>query len=166
MRRFVALIAIIASLFAVAGGAAAKVDQATVYVDKGAAGVALGMTRAEVIAALGQPISENSYGYMQYSDADLFDVYRSGKKNDKVDLIGVSGPNFCLRSGVCMLQDGNVAALKHKFGRKLTYHVLLDHTRCWRISGHHRGRRVFTQFDVTSRKNSARIIMIWVGYKH
>jgi hypothetical protein len=154
----------VACALALPAGTGATVDKATIIVNQGAAGITLGMTRAEVVAVLGKPLYENNYGYMEYSKKSLFDVYRSGSRTGKVDMIGISGPGFCLRNGICMLRRGNVGELKKKFGKQLSFQKLEDGTLLYRIYGTFRGRRAYTEFDVDSRADSARIGMIWVGF--
>ncbi|MGD0167426.1 MAG: hypothetical protein ABSC51_09075 [Gaiellaceae bacterium] len=165
MRPILLLLAASMASLVLACAAAAIVDQATIIVNKGAGGVTLGMTRAQVVAVLGKPLYENSYGYMQYSSKNLFDVYRSGSRTGRVDMLGISGPRFCLRNGICMLRRNNVAALKQKFGKRLTFHKLSDGTLFYRVSGSFQGRRSYTEFDVDGPNRPARIIMIWVAWK-
>jgi hypothetical protein len=161
----ISLLAALVAALLLGAGASASVERGKIVVDRGAAGITLGISRPQVVAALGKPLYENDHGYMQYSDRSLFDVYRSDSRNGRVDLIAISGPSFCLRNGICMLRRGNVAALERKFGRRLTFHVLADGTLCYRVSGSFRGRRSYTQFDVENRSDSARIILIWLGWK-
>jgi hypothetical protein len=164
--RPIPLLAGMAVALVLASTAGASVERATIIVNQGAAGVTLGMTRSQVVSVLGKPLYENSYGYMQYARKNLFDVYRSGSRTTgRVDKIGISGRLFCLRNGICMLHRYNVAALKRKFGKRLTFHRYSDGAPFYRVSGQFDGRRAYTQFDVDSRKSSASIIMIWVGWK-
>lgn len=66
----------------------------------GAAGIKLGMTRAQVIAKLGKPLFKNANGFMQYGNDKkgvLFDVYLDTSTHpQRVRLLGISGNRFCL----------------------------------------------------------------------
>ena len=68
--------------------------------NRGAARITLGMTRAQVVAALGRPVFQNQNGFMQYGPegGPLFDVYLDSSPK-RVRLIGVSGRRFCFRGG-------------------------------------------------------------------
>lgn len=158
--RLIALVWLV--LLALPAGAAAAVEEGTVAVNRGAAGILLGMTRAEVVATLGEPLYENDYGYMEYSEDNLFDLYRRG---GKVDLIGMSGPRFCTKDGICCLKR-HVGKLQTKFGSRLRLETAEDGSQSWVVRGRVAGKRVFTAFDVDGPGRGARILMIWVGYRH
>ena len=148
-------------LLALPAAAAASVEQGTISPNRGAAGITLGLTRAQVVAKLGKPLYENSYGYMQYSRNNLFDLYRRG---GVVDLIGISGPKFCLKGGICVLKRV-VPKLKAKFGSRLAFEESTeDGTQAWIVHGRYLGRGVFTSFEVDGRSDHARLIMVWIGF--
>ena len=165
MRSIVLLTAIAAALV-LGAGASAGVEHGRIVVDQGAAEITLGMNRSQVVAVLGKPLYENGYGYMQYSNRNLFDVYRSGSRTGKDNLIGISGARFRLQNGFCMLRRGNVATLEHLYGKHLSFRRYADGTLCDRVFGVFQGRRAYTEFDIEKRSNSSRVIMIWVSWVH
>ena len=97
--------------------AGAVVNAGTIQVNRGAAGIRLGMTRATVVSKLGTPIFQNGNGYMQYSENNIFDLYLNRAR--RVRMLGVSGPNFCTRSGICMFDLFGVRKLKNQWGSRL-----------------------------------------------
>ena len=139
----------------------ATVDRGTITVNKGAAGVTLGMTRAAVIAKLGQPVYKNANGYLQYSNNNLFDIYLNTATN-RVRLIGISGPKFCTTAGVCMLRNGGLAKLKAQYGKALKRVVAEDGEVTYEVRGTFGGRAVFTSFSPAA---GGKIIQVFIGYR-
>lgn len=152
----IALAAVVAFLPA----AAATVDQGTIAVNRGAAGIALGMTRATVIAKLGKPVYKNANGYMQYSKKNLFDVYLN-TATSRVRLIGVSGPKFCTSWGFCLFKSGGVAKLKARYGAALEKITAEDGEQLYVVVGRLAGRRVFTSFSPAAQ---GKVIQLFIGY--
>jgi hypothetical protein len=140
------------------------VEQGTIVVNRGAAGVKLGMTRAQVVAFLGKPLFQNAHGYMQYSKKNLFDVYLN-PATKRVRLIGISGPRFCTLKGVCMMKDGGLAKLKAQYGAALEKTVAEDGEVSYEVNGVHNGKKVFTSFFPGTTKPRAAIIQIFVGFR-
>ena len=101
----------------VASAAPAAVESGTIRVNRGAVGITLGMKRHAVVDELGPPLYENSNGFMEYSEDNLFDLYLNGR--NRVRLIGISGPDFCLASGICMFEKFGVRKLRNQFGNRL-----------------------------------------------
>ena len=153
------LAAVIAVAGVLAASAAASVERGTLLVSRGAAGVALGMTRAQVIAKLGKPLYQNANGYMEYSRANLFDVYLDGAA--RVRLISVSGRNFCTPRGVCVLRDGGIGRLKAQYGKGLRLVTAENGERLYVLVGRYRGRRAFTSFGFGPK---GRILQVFVGW--
>lgn len=156
----VALAGIVA---APAAGAVEAVERGTIVVNRGAAGVTLGMRRVEVVALLGRPLYENSNGYMEYSRNNLFDVYLD-VKSKRVRLIGVSGPRFCTAKGVCMLAKRGVAKLKAQYGA--AFRRFTDETgqTGYEIRGRYGGKRVFTSFFPDRPDPAGSIVQIFIGF--
>ena len=144
-----------------ASAARAVVDGGTIHVNRGAVGITLGMRRSAVVDELGQPIYENQNGYMQYSENNIFDVYLNGR--NRVRLLGISGEDFCLQSGICMFTKNGVKKLRAQFGDRLKEVQLETGETTLVVRGRFHDHRVFTAFDPTRVRDRAKIIMIWVG---
>jgi outer membrane protein assembly factor BamE (lipoprotein component of BamABCDE complex) len=138
----------------------ATVEKGTVSVNRGAAGITLGMTRATVVAKLGKPLYQNANGFMQYSKKNLFDVYLNTSTN-RVRLIGISGPKFCTTKGVCMFAKGGLAKMKAQYGKALKRKTLESGEKTWVIEGRFGARRVFTAFDTGPK---GEIGQFFIGY--
>ena len=125
-----------------------------IKVGRGAAGVYLGMTRAQVVARLGRPFSENANGYMQYAyeghgfvpanvQHGLFDVYlRNGRV--RMVIIGTHA-GFRLGDGTPVFGTGAVAHLMRRYGRRLRA-LREDGEPVYRLSERYLGRTVWTDF--------------------
>jgi len=153
-----------------AGVANAVVKGGPVTANVGAAGIKLGMTRAQVIAKLGKPVYKNANGYMQFGDEKqnvLFDVYLdTGTSPQRVRLLGISGRNFCLTGGgPCMLRKGGVGKLKARYGKALKTVMLEDGEKAVWLKGTLASCKVFTDFGEAGRPNSAPLVMILIGYQ-
>lgn len=160
----VAALALLGSLLAVlvaASAAPAAVDGGTITVNRGAVGIKLGMKRHAVVSKLGQPIFENQNGFMQYSEDNLFDVYLNGR--NRVRMIGISGEDFCLRSGICMFTKWGVKKLRAQFGDRLKVVELDSGEKELIVRGRFNDRRVFTSFTPTTLRPRGRIIQIFIG---
>lgn len=149
-----------ALLTLVAPASVATVDKGTVSVNRGAAGITLGMTRATVVAKLGKPLYQNANGFMEYSSKNLFDVYLNTSSN-RVRLIGISGPKFCTAKGVCMFVKGGLAKMKAQYGKALKRKTLESGEKTWVVEGRFGGRRVFTSFDAGPK---GEIAQFFIGY--
>lgn len=165
----IAATATLAALVLVAA-ASATVAAGPVTPNVGAAGIKLGMTRAQVIAKLGRPVYKNANGYMQFGDEKknvLFDVYLDTSVSpQRVRLLGISGRNFCLTGGgPCMLRAGGVGKLKARYGKALKTVMLEDGEKAVWLKGTLAGCKVFTDFGEAGRPNSAPLIMILIGYQ-
>ncbi len=164
MKRWLALGALAAALALPAAGSAV-VERGTITPNRGARGVTLGMTRAQVVALLGKPVYKNQHGYMEYSKQNLFDLYLDVSTSpDRVRLIGISGPRFCFAAGFCMYDEGAVGKLKTAYGSALKVVRLEDGERVYRLRGTFEGCDVFTDFSPERFKSSSRIMMVFIGY--
>jgi hypothetical protein len=158
------------AVLVLAGAAGAVVNAGSVTPNVGAAGIKLGMTRAQVIAKLGKPVYKNANGYMQFGNEKknvLFDVYLDTSTSpQRVRLLGISGRNFCLTGGgPCMLRPGGVGKLKARYGKALKTVKLEDGEKVIWLKGTLGGCKVFTDFGEAGRPNSAPLIMILIGYQ-
>jgi hypothetical protein len=155
------VLALLAAL-ALVPAATGSVERGTVIVNRGGAGVTLGMTRAAVVDRLGTPLYQNTNGYMEYSRNNLFDVYLN-TVTKKVRLIGISGKRFCIAgAGVCMFTNGGVAKLETRYGSALKVVTEQDGTRSYEVRGRLGGRQVFTNFTPAP---GGKIIQIFIGYR-
>lgn len=146
-----AIVAVVASCLCagLAGAAGRSIESGRIVVGEGVHGVTLGMTRAQVVARLGRPISQNAIGYMQYSKRHLFDVYvRSGTPR-RTDLISAAGPGFCLSGGICSLARGSLKRLVARFGPRLKVELYPEDADApdYVIRGRFHGRPVNTAFS-------------------
>lgn len=151
---------VLLAVLALLPAATAPIDKGTVIVNRGAAGITLGMTRAAVVAKLGKPLYQNANGYMEYSKKNIFDIYLNTASN-RVRLIGISGPKFCTAKGVCMFKNGGLAKMKAQFGKSLKRKTLESGEKTWVIEGRFGARRVFTAFDTGPK---GEIGQFFIGY--
>jgi len=166
-------VAAVVLMLALAGAALAGttvVTAGTVTPNVGAAGITLGMTRAQVIAKLGQPVSQNLNGYMQYGPKNLstlFDVYLDTSVHPwRVRMLGISGRNFCLAGGgPCLRRAGGVGKLRARYGKALKPVMLEDGEKVMWLKGKLSGCKVFTEFGPTNAPASAQIVMLFLGYQ-
>jgi hypothetical protein len=126
-----------------------------VIVGRGAAGVTLGMTRAQVIARLGRPLKER--GVMSYENLPsgkisprtphgIFDLYLA---NGRVRMIVISPHSgWHLSDGTHIFGSGVIARLMHRYGRRLKPTRIEDGERLYRITERYLGRTVWTEFYV------------------
>lgn len=149
----------------VATSATAAVTRAAFTPNRGAAGVKLGMTRAQVITRLGQPIAESDFGALSYgSGARIFDVYLDQRHPRRVRMLGISGRNYCTAGGICTRRAGGVGKLKARYGSKLVQKTNPDGLKCFQLVGTFAGKPVFTSFTVGGFAASSRILMVFVLY--
>ncbi len=161
--RVAALAFTLSLLAALAAGSVAHgaVESGTIRVNKGSAGITLGMKRRAVVDRLGPPLFENQNGFMEYSEDNLFDVYLNDRR--RVRLIGISGRDFCLRSGICMLTRNGVRKLRRQFEERLKEVETESGETVLVVRGRHNGKRVFTAFTPTTLRGRGKIIMVFIG---
>lgn len=126
-----------------------------IIVGRGAAGVTLGTTRAQVIARLGRPLKER--GPMSYENLPpgkispktphgMFDLYLA---NGRVRMIVISPHSgWHLSDGTHIFGSGVIARLMHRYGRRLKPTRIEDGERLYRITERYLGRTVWTEFYV------------------
>jgi hypothetical protein len=168
-----ALLALTALAFAIAvptagGSPAAKapINVGTFTVNRGAVGVRLGMTRAQVIAKLGQPLSETQFGTMSYaSGSRILDIYLDTSVTPKrVRLFVISGRRYCTVSGICAFEKGGVGDLMNQYGSRLVPKTNPDGLACYQVVGSFQGRDVFTSFTVIAHKPGSRFINVFITW--
>jgi hypothetical protein len=162
--RFTLLVAVVASCVpaALAGGSTESIESGRIAVGRGVHGVTLGMTRAQVVARLGRPISQNAIGYMEYSQKNLFDVYVRRGTPKRADLISVAGPGFCLSGGICSLTKGSLKRLVGRFGERLDVELYPEDADApdYVIRSRFRGRTVNTAFS----HGRGQIVQVYIAY--
>ena len=158
------LLALVALL--TAGAASAAVERGVFTPNKGARGIKLGMTRAQVIARLGQPFFENRNGFMEYSRNNLFDIYLDKSSRPyRVDLIGIAGPNFCLAgTDLCLGDRGGVGFIQRKYGDALRFEKF-ESGDVYALHGTDQGCPALTEFLPRAFRPSAPIGMVFIGYE-
>lgn len=138
----------------------ASIEHGVVVPGQGAAGVTLGMTRAQVVRRLGTPLSQNRNGYLEYGKENLFDVYldRAGR----VDLIGVIGERFCTKERICV--GDRMREVLARYGGRVRRHVAPDE-RSFVLLSRYRGVRTYTAFLVQggSLTPGAKIVQLFIG---
>jgi hypothetical protein len=123
-----------------------------ITVGRGVAGVTLGMTRGQVIARLGRPLTEVPNADMSYealppkSPHGLFDIYLEASRVRMFVISPNSG--WRLADGIRIFARGAVGRLMHRFGRRLRPTRIEDGERAYRITERYRGRTVWTEFYV------------------
>jgi hypothetical protein len=162
--RFGLLVAVVASCVpsALAGGSAESIESGHIAVGRGVHGVTLGMTRAQVVARLGRPISQNAIGYMEYSEKHLFDVYVRRGTPKRTDLISAAGPGFCLSGGICSLTKGSLKRLVGRFGERLDVELYPEDADApdYVIRSRFHGRPVNTAFS----HGRGQIVQVYIAY--
>ncbi len=135
----------------------------------GAAGASLGMSRAQVIARLGRPVSENrlpdgSVVVMSYSKSDIVDVYFDPAAR-RVRMIIVSAPGFCTKAGECLRRVGHLTRLKRRYGPGLLRFVDWDGSVTYRRLVSVGDRKVMTEFTPNEKRRAVVQVMIlyWDG---
>jgi hypothetical protein len=78
-------------------------------------------------------------------------------------MLGVSGPNFCTASGICMFEANGVRRLKNQWGSRLKLLRLETGEQVYVLRGLVDGRRVFSSFSATTIRPRGRTIMVFIG---
>jgi hypothetical protein len=158
------LVTVVASCVStgLAGAAAQPIESGRIAVGRGVHGVTLGMTRAQVVARLGRPISQNAIGYMEYSEKHLFDVYVRRGTPKRTDLISAAGPGFCLSGGICSLTKGSLKRLVGRFGERLDVELYPEDADApdYVIRSRFHGRPVNTAFS----HGRGQIVQVYIAY--
>jgi hypothetical protein len=150
-----------------APAAAAAVERGVFTPSQGARGIKLGMTRAQVIARLGQPLFENRNGFMEYSRRNLFDVYLDvSERPRRVRLLGVAGPDFCFAgSDLCLGDRDGVRFVKRRYGDELKLEEY-ESGNVYALYGTYKGCPTLTEFLPNRFRPSSPIGMVFIGYRN
>ncbi len=147
------VLASLLTAMSVAGAPRAKgIYGGVIVVGRGVAGARLGMTRAQVIARLGPPVSEMPNRFMSYevlppkNPHGQFDIVLQG---GRVRMFIVSPRStWRLANGIHIFSSGAIARLMHRYGRRLKPTRIEDGERVYRITERYLGRTVWTEFYV------------------
>lgn len=128
-----------------------------ISVGRGAAGVTLGMTRAQVVRRLGRPFNENGNGYMEYSNnysRGLFEVYLRAGRVRMIVVDGKPRSGWRLDDGNRIFDRGGWARVRHRYGKRLK-RTRIDHIEwTYRITSRLDGRTAWTDFSVWPLNNN------------
>ena len=158
----------LAALALAAPAFAGRISHGTIHVGRGAAGVELDMSRAQVVAAAGDPLMENSLGTMSYMPETangIFDVYRY-QDTRRVRMIVVAFPRsraWHLGNGLPVFSPGAVGRLIDHYGTRLHRRRDVEADfRIYYLRGTLNGRPVETQFQVPRFSRSALVEDVFV----
>ena len=157
------------AVLALAAPAAARtITHGAIHVGRGAAGAELDMTRAQVVAALGNPLEDNPLGTMSYapqSSGGIFDVYRY-QDTKRVRMIVVAFPHssgWHLGNGLPVFQAGAGGKLIDHYGTRLKKRYDRNEDfRIYYLKSRLKGRPVETQFQVPRFSRSALVEDVFV----
>jgi hypothetical protein len=161
------------SLGCVAAGpvAAKTVSSGVITVGRGASGVELGMSRAQVVQRLGKPNGENGFGTMSYgSDRSntIFDVYRSrGGARGTVTQFLIASPrnrHFTLQDGNRVFTKGGLRRVSRRYGKRLKFHTFEDGSPYYEVVSKLRGRKVLTDFETDGHSLDAHVLDVFILY--
>ena len=159
---------VLAVLALAAAAEARTITHGTIHVGRGAEGIELDMTRAQVIGAAGNPLMENGLGTMSYaseSSNGIFDVYRY-QDTKRVRMLVIAFPHstgWHLGNGISVFKAGAVGKLMDRYGKRLKrrYDQTADF-RLYYLKSRLHGRPVETQFQVPRFSRSALVEDIFV----
>ena len=164
MRRLLVLVAV---LVCAAPAAARSISHGTIHVGRGAEGAELDMTHQQVVAAIGNPLSENGLGTMFYArqSKGIFDVYRY-QDTKRVRMIVVSfykSTGWHLGNGLPVFTAGAVGKLIDHYGSRLRKrNVVAEDFRIYYLKSTLNGRPVETQFQVPRFSRNALVEDVFV----
>ena len=168
MVRLPYLVAVVVASPLAASSPAAKapINQGTFTVNRGAVGVRLGMTRAQVIAKLGLPLFMSKFGAMSYANGpNILDIYLDTSTTPRrVRLFVISGRKFCTATDICMFTRGGVGDLMDQYGSRLQPKTNDDGLKCYQVVGKYQGRDVFTSFTVFNHVPRSKFINVFITW--
>jgi hypothetical protein len=146
---------------------AKRITSGVIKVGRGANGVTLGDTRAQVIDALGKPLMENSLGTMSYGRIPvIFDIYRNGADHHvRQFVIAATGPaagHFTLSDGNHIFERGGLRRVADRYGDRLKFHRFDDGTPYYEVVGRLHGRKVLTDFQTDRHGLGANVLDVFI----
>jgi hypothetical protein len=167
MTKWAALLAAVAALaLAPSAGATTHVKSGEIVVGQGAAGVNLGMTRAQVRSLLGRPFYSNANGFMQYapdSATNIFDVYLGS--TSRVRQLVIAGGRFKIGE-ISVFARGSLRKLKAVYGKRLKAVRGETGDPMYRIRSRYRGWTVWTDFLVTKHSLDTRPLDVFILFPY
>ncbi len=167
MIRRAALGVLVGLLFA-APASARTITAGVITVGRGANGVELGMTRAQVIEKLGRPAMENMLGTMSYgSDRAnvIFDIFRLQTAPHTVHEFVISAPrdqHFRLQDGNHIFIKGGLRRVSRHYGRALKFHRFEDGSPYYELVSRWHGKKVLTAFETDRRSLDAYVLDVFI----
>jgi hypothetical protein len=136
----------------------------------GVAGVELGMSSADVVRVLGQPVRMNKDGdrpvFMDFHANEIFGVYMDAAK-DKVRLIIVARQDktHCTAFDVCLYREGDLTKLKAHHGAKLLRYVDRDGSVSYRLLSKTGADQIMTEYTPNEERDGVvQVAMLyWTG---
>jgi hypothetical protein len=171
-RLLVAGLATIAGLAASPRADAHAISSGAITIGQGAAGINLGMNRAQVIAAGGNPLTEDANGYMGYerdSSGKIFGVYRrTSAPSARVHLLIIAsvhpGTDYTLSDGNAIFAAGGLRRLAASYGQRLVFHNSIATGPFYRIVTHRHGKKVLNDFNVARHSLSSPVYQVAILY--
>ena len=172
-RPLIGIAAAAATLAALPAQAAAKpITSAVITVGQGANGAQLGMSRQQVVQALGKPVSETKFGAMSYepiSANTIFDVYRDGgASGTHVRMFIISDPGksrFKLQDGNAVFANGGMRRVFNHYGSHLRFHNSVQTGPYYELSSKFHSRKVLTQFEVDRQSRNAHVLDVTILFR-
>jgi hypothetical protein len=116
-----------------------------IEVNRSVAGVALGMTRTQVVRTLGQP-QKDTFGVLDFAPGAGFTVFL---EQGRVRWVLVALPGFCTADRICTGAPGGLAKLTKRYGSALRPYRTEASAHGYLLFGSLAGRPVFTNFEVS-----------------
>lgn len=162
---------VLAALLLLAAPASARtISSALITVGRGANGAVLGMTRAQLITALGRPASENGLGTLSYGSDPantVFDVYRLTAAPHTVHEFVISAPrnpHFRLSDGNRIFTKGGLRRLAKHYGKALHFHTFDDGSPYYELVTRFHGKTVKTAFPTDQRGLDGYVLDVFIAY--
>ncbi len=166
------LTAAVAAAAALAGptqAATQPINSGLITVGQGANRALLGMSRAQVISALGKPIDENQNGVMSYepiTSGVIFDVYRDGGgRGTHVRMFIIAAPGhsgFTLQDGNRVFTKGGMRRVFNHYGSHLRFHNSGQSGPYYELITKLRGKKVLTDFAVDRQSRDAHVLDVYI----
>jgi hypothetical protein len=165
-----AALTVLVGLLSAAPATAHTISSGVITVGRGANGVELGMTRAQVVKKLGRPNAENGLGTMSYG-ADsaniIFDVYRLLDPPHTVREFVIASPHdphFRLSDGNRIFTKGGLRRLAKHYGKALRFHRFDDGSPYYELVTRFHGKTVKTAFPTDKRGLDAYVQDVFIAF--